>query len=381
MIDEACEYDRLRSAEIPPAETPKQGFGEIGEGKPTTLWITPSLVGINLLLFVVMACTGVSIMSPDVQSLSNWGANVGPLTAGGQWWRLFTCMFLHIGLIHLLFNMFVLWGIGRVFERFVGSIELTVVYLIAGLFGSLASIGWNPDVVSAGASGAIFGVYGALLGFLLRDPHSIPRAVQKITAKNALIFIAYNLVFGLVNRHVDVAAHLGGLISGFICGFAIVQQHTADAAKRRVRSNLFVLVGGLITLSATAWSIPKERGISVEFAKATAIERQALRHFDDAVVKARAGALSESGFANIIDREVLPELHEFRVRLSVLANNPRANIKMVEAMERYTTAREAAFAHMAHALRTGNQEEVKNAIEQQEVAANRFSEEMKNAKQ
>ena len=104
-------------------------------------------------------------MQMQVATVLEWGANFGPKTMDGQWWRLFTSMFLHFGIIHIGFNMWVLWNVGRLVERLVGNFGFALLYVVSGLLGSVASLAWNPTTISAGASGAVFGVVGALIGF------------------------------------------------------------------------------------------------------------------------------------------------------------------------------------------------------------------------
>ena len=125
---------------------------------------TPAIVAANVLVFATMIATGVNFFEPTVASMLDWGGNFGPLTENGQWWRLVTCLFLHYGILHLGFNMWVLRDLGRVVERLVGNVGFVALYFVSGIAASLASLTWNPVVVSAGASGAVFGVAGALLG-------------------------------------------------------------------------------------------------------------------------------------------------------------------------------------------------------------------------
>ena len=136
--------------------------------------VTSVLLALNVVIFGLMLAWGMDPMQPAIDGLIQWGANYGPKTTQGEWWRMFTCMFLHIGVLHLLFNMLALWNVGSCMERLLGSTGFLVLYLLAGLLGSVASVAWNPFVVSAGASGAIFGLYGGLLAFLMRH-----RAMQQ----------------------------------------------------------------------------------------------------------------------------------------------------------------------------------------------------------
>src|ERR1051325_2209939 len=99
--------------------------------------VTPVLVVMNVLVFIAMAATGVGLMEPKIVDLIKWGAAFGPLTTHGEWWRVVTAMFIHIGVIHVAMNMFVLWSAGPVAERIFGSVSFAVLYLLAGIGGSL----------------------------------------------------------------------------------------------------------------------------------------------------------------------------------------------------------------------------------------------------
>src|SRR5690606_3233599 len=139
-------------------------------------WITDALVAANVAVFVLMVVSGVSALSPTGQELLGWGANYAPLTLAGEWWRLFSSVFVHAGLIHLGFNTYALLLAGRMVERVYGHAGYLLLYLFAGLTGSAASAIFSGGP-SVGASGAIFGIFGALLAFLLRRRALIPMTV------------------------------------------------------------------------------------------------------------------------------------------------------------------------------------------------------------
>jgi rhomboid protease GluP len=186
--------------------------------------ITTALIAINLLVFAAMVISGVSFTEPTPLDALKWGADFGPVTVGeGQWWRLLTACFVHFGIIHIAFNMYVLYQIGPFVQITFGRTRYLIIYFAAGLSGSVISLWIHPQSVGAGASGAIFGLYGAVFGFLLRERRSLNPAVMKSIAKSAGIFILYNLVFGVMNRTTDVSAHLGGLLAGFLAGIALVR--------------------------------------------------------------------------------------------------------------------------------------------------------------
>ena len=215
--------------------------------------VTPVLIAANVLVFAIMVARGVSPLSPTTDSLLAWGANYGRLSASGQWWRLATAMFLHVGVIHLLMNMWVLWDAGLLVERMLGPVAFASAYLLAGLAGSCASALWSPDRSSAGASGAIFGIFGVLAAFLLRQRRALPPGALTSLTRSSLFFVGYNVIYGLTNPSIDMAAHLGGLAGGFVVGLPLVHALTPDARARMWRRAAVVTAVGLVAVGGL-WS-------------------------------------------------------------------------------------------------------------------------------
>jgi len=188
--------------------------------KPTNgFFITPILLNINILIFVLMAITGVNIMLPDNESLINWGANFRPITLEGQWWRLLTNCFLHIGIFHLLMNMYALVYIGLLLEPYLGKTRFISAYLLTGIAASVSSLWWHNFTISAGASGAIFGMYGVFLAMLTTN--FIEKSARKALFTSIAVFVGYNLLFGMQGG-IDNAAHIGGLVSGLLIGYVFI---------------------------------------------------------------------------------------------------------------------------------------------------------------
>lgn len=202
----------------------------------TSGMVTKAILGINVAVFLAMLFAGVSILeNPAGRDLVQWGANFGPYTLGGQWWRLLTCVFIHGSFLHIAFNMWCLWSLGELAESLYGHWTFAAVYLITGVASSLTSVWWNPQVLSVGASGAIFGIAGALVASFYLGEFSLPSAAIKGSLRSVALFVAYNLFFGAVAHGIDNAAHIGGLVSGLILGALIarVAPH-ADEPLRRV---------------------------------------------------------------------------------------------------------------------------------------------------
>ena len=183
--------------------------------------LTNTIILINLLIYVISAYQSQSIIDMDIETLVNMGALYGPYTVQDrEWSRLFTAMFLHGGMTHLLMNMFSLYLIGRGAEMYFDTKSYVSIYLFSGLLGGLASLYMHPISVGVGASGAIFGIFGALAGYFVAYKDRIETQF-KAFMKNFAIIIGINLVLGFSIPSVDVSAHVGGLVVGFIGGFIL----------------------------------------------------------------------------------------------------------------------------------------------------------------
>jgi rhomboid protease GluP len=256
-----------RTAEVDRAIEEKRAFDRAIEQLGTQPIATSGLVAANVLVFVLIATQGGGWFIPDPRVLVHWGSNFGPLTLNGEWWRLFTSMFLHFGLMHLALNMWVLWSMGRLIERMFGSLHYLFLYVFAGLCGSLASLWWHPAVNSAGASGAIFGLLGGLLAFVVNPATGVPSTIVARHRSTALVFIAYNLLNGFTHRGIDNACHMGGLAGGFLMGWMLARPLSPAAREGDSRWALSAALG-LVALTAVGWTLarrPHPRAVDVTF--------------------------------------------------------------------------------------------------------------------
>ncbi len=223
------------------------------------------LLAINIIVFLAMLAFGISAIDPDTAKVLQWGADYGPYTLGGQYWRLITSMFLHFGIIHIFGNMWCLWSLGRLAERLLGALSVIGVYLLTGVGASLLSLSWDPMRVSAGASGAIFGIAGALITTLYFGKHNLPQESVRRLLGYVLRFSLLNLFFGL-KGHIDNMAHLGGLVTGLLIGLFLARTFTSSAEEQGTRRRTIMAVSALVLLVLFV-SVAKAKQYAVEFNK------------------------------------------------------------------------------------------------------------------
>lgn len=194
-----------RQAEKKQRELEQQDMSFFSSGKPI---VTYTVLALLAVIFLVLERSGSSM---NVNTLIELGAKYNPGIVEGEWWRLVTAMFLHIGFLHLFMNSLALFFIGGITERIYGTARFIIIYFAAGVFASTVSFAMNEQV-SAGASGAIFGCFGALLYLGLAHQ----RLFFRTLGMNVLVILGINLVFGFTVQAVDNGAHIGGLVGGFI---------------------------------------------------------------------------------------------------------------------------------------------------------------------
>jgi membrane associated rhomboid family serine protease/Flp pilus assembly protein TadD len=217
--------------------------------------VTQVIFGINVAVFIGMLLSGVSPTSPTSANLLAWGANYGPYTLTGDWWRLLTSCFVHIGIIHIALNMWCLWSLGGLAERLYGRATFACVYLLCGISGSIVSVLWHRiPTISAGASGAIFGVAGAVIASMKLGEFAsgtMPPGVMQ----SLLAFVGYNVVFGAISGVTDNGCHIGGLLAGAALGALIAK--VAPEPRMMPRLGVLVLVG--VLLGGGAFALQRTR--------------------------------------------------------------------------------------------------------------------------
>jgi rhomboid protease GluP len=216
-------------------------------GRP---WVTIALIAANCGVFLYLCIAGAGPFQ-TWDSLVAVGANWGPITLDGQWWRLFTETFLHFTPAHLALNMWTLWVFGRTTEPLLGSAAFLWLYVFCALCASLTSVFWHPQLICAGAAGAIFGVLGARFAVMLSPAAQVPFGIARYELSTGIVFIGYSALHALMDRRVDVPGHIGGLLSGFALGLVLARPLDPQTrAERASRLPLGVLLGALIVLGA-----------------------------------------------------------------------------------------------------------------------------------
>jgi membrane associated rhomboid family serine protease len=286
-------------------------------------WITSAVVFANVVIFVATALALKRVDLSAAPQMITWGANFAPLTLHGQWWRLLSALFLHGNIAHVFFNMWALWNVGRLTEHLYGNWAFAFLYLACGVLSGLASIVWDPSRATIGASGAIFGIFAAVIVFSL---HPRIRGAVKVPAAlwvSTLVFALYNLAAGFFYPGVDNAAHVGGVLSGVILGACLVRPLDLKVRSRFPVKNM-VVATVLATIAGVA-AVWQATGLGDQL---TAPERyvrthlwyvngevENLRKWQEIALQAGSGQLSNAALSERFQREIVPFWEDASARL------------------------------------------------------------------
>lgn len=221
------------------------------EMTPVT-WALYLMVALNVGVWLANVLSGISAFRPASAELLRWGANsAASVVEDRQYWRLLTATFLHAGVLHIALNMLGLWEAGKRLNRLYGNFQFLMIYFASALVGSGLSLHFSAQQsVSVGASGAVFGVLGALLAAMYRHRGSIPGMMSKNVMTSQGIFLVYALGQGFAKEGIDNAAHIGGLLAGSLLAWLLVgrMDETQGARRRQVA----VMAGLLLPAAAVA---------------------------------------------------------------------------------------------------------------------------------
>lgn len=347
------------------------GLTDLLHDSPWRAPITLGLMACNILVFATMLGYGAGLWHTSNSVQLAWGANFGPATQDGQWWRLGTAMFLHFGLVHLALNMWALWDVGRLVERLLGRLRFVLLYLASGMFGNLLSLVLQGNrAVSGGASGAVFSLYGALLVFLWRERRHVDKGEFRWLFGAASAFTLLTLGMGLVVPGIDNAAHVGGLVCGAVLARVLARPWTAGSPHAHrgqwLAGVLLALGTTLLVLNIPAPSYRMGEELRArEAIRLFLSEDQRISKRLDALLNAtRRGGVSFEQLAGTIDTDVTADYQESFEQLSALSLGAAApSAKTLEVLRKYAALRSDASQALAEGLRTKDAAMVRRALE------------------
>ncbi len=341
------------------AKPPKGGeaFYRALEARTTWALVTPAIVVSYIVVFLLLLAGSGSLGDP--RTLVDWGSSIGTRTTNDEWWRLGTAMFVHVGVIHLIAEIAGLVQVGLLVERLVGRLAFVVVYVASGVLAGLWSLTLHPVSVQAGASGAIFGVYGLLLATLVlglaqRTSLTVPVNVLKGLWPGVAVFLVYNML----TEGVFSEAMQAGFVVGFTGGMLIAGRVISDKPPaRRVAAVLATTVAIVVALAAPLRGLAD---VSGEVAKVKEGEERTARTYDTAVDRFKSGRLSAQELARLADR-IVSELQSIQTQLVALDNVPAEHWPMVEKACEYLKLRQDSWRLRAEGLRAGRARALQDA--------------------
>ncbi|SFN80828.1 rhomboid protease GluP [Nitrosospira briensis] len=337
--------------------------------------VTKLLGVINLVVFAAMLAGGAGLWHSSNSVQLAWGANFGPATQDGEWWRLGSAMFLHFGVVHLALNLCALWDVGQLVERMYGHVRFACIYFASGLAGNLLSLVAHRGLaISGGASGAIFGICGALLVFMWRERGNLHPRDFRWFFWGAAGFAAVSLVLGLLITGIDNAAHIGGFAAGILGAmiFARPAEAGGRGSSRRLRRTR-LLAGGAFALAIII--LVTQIPVRTYRWSEEVLTRQEIGEFlrDDAAItrtwqnildEGKQGGVSFDELAGRIDIAVGDRYEESFEQLSHLPPDPALpSAATVEMLRQYAERRRDASRALAEGLRANKPEQIRDALE------------------
>ncbi|MDB5851293.1 MAG: hypothetical protein JWP29_5045 [Rhodoferax sp.] len=297
---------------------------ELDRRTPVT-WALYFIVAANVGVWVAQVAGGISATAPKPAQLHAWGANsAASVLLDQEYWRLFTAPFLHGGAAHLGFNMLALWAAGRQLSRLLGNLQFVLVYLATALCGSAASLHFaGQSSVSVGASGAVFGVLGALLAVSWQYRHRLPPHDNRRLWMGLGLFVVYSLVHGFTQSNVDNGAHVGGLAAGLLLGLLFKGRFDQAQAPGRglLHAGLGLAVaGGAVAFGVMSTPVPRVwPGPLYEAQEALRVVtpqfQQTFKGLEVAGQRRRQGQINRHQFLAYQERVAMPQCQRIAARL------------------------------------------------------------------
>lgn len=336
------------------------------------LRLTWLLLTINIVVFVLMLLNGAGLWHSQNGVQLAWGANFGPATQDGEWWRLGTALFLHFGLIHVALNMWAFWDAGQWVERMYGSFRFALIYFAAGLAGNLLSLVVHAGhAVSGGASGAIFGIYGALLCYLWLGRARIHRDEFRWLFRAATLFSILTIVFGLLIPGIDNAAHIGGLATGALVGLILIRPddfvhgHYRRERALAVVAVLVMVAGMIVAIPEPAYRWSEEKQIRLEIGEFLQEDAAITRDWEKILLHGSRMQVPADALADAIETAVTSRYDQSFDELSALPSDSHLpSAPTLDYLKQYAEERRDISHSLAEGLREGDGEKVRKAMAQ-----------------
>ncbi|MDT7517555.1 rhomboid family intramembrane serine protease [Rhodoferax sp. TBRC 17660] len=328
--------------------------------------VTVGLIVLNQLVFVALAAAGGGWWHAGRGVQLDWGANFAPATQDGQWWRLGSAMFIHFGIWHLLLNMWALWDIGRLLEGLLGRWRFALLYLGAGVCGNLVSLVVQGNrAVSGGASGAVFGLYGALLVFLWVERRQVEAGEFRWLFGGALGFSVLMLGLGWFMPGIDNAAHGGGLLAGMLWAGLLLRPWTASSPAAGVRPGLsatllvvaVVLLG--LVLPEPAYRFGEEVKARQSIQRFISDDERIHEHWNSILNDVQKNSASFESIAGRMDAEVVqPYRQSFEDLMRASPESAAPSAATLANLQAYAAQKASQAQKQVDALRQGNKPEL-----------------------
>jgi membrane associated rhomboid family serine protease len=331
--------------------------------------VTPAILVVNAAVFGLMLVGPGGLGDPD--TLVGWGANVASRTTNGEWWRVVTMLFVHSGPIHLTATVAGLVPLGLMLERLVGSVAFATAFFGAGILAAIVSLSTSAVAVSAGGSGAIFGLYGLLSASVIwgaiANPHvAIPVATVNRVVAPAAAFVLYNLANDSVGIAGEVAGFAAGLLGGLVLARGVIQYRPPARRSAVISVAAVVLaVGAAVPLRGTG-------DVRSDIERVITLEGDTAGAYDAAVDRFRSGQGTAASLAHLIEGTIVPELLAARSHLKAVERVPREQLPLVAAAEEYLALREKAWRMRADALRAASMPALRDADRAERASLDAF---------
>jgi membrane associated rhomboid family serine protease len=330
--------------------------------------VTPAILALNVAIFLAM-CVGGGALS-DSATLVAWGGNVGPRTTNGEWWRLVTSLFVHAGAFQLLGNLIGVLSVGLMLERLVGPVAFTLTYLVAGAIAGIAALSAHAVIVSTGASGAVFGIYGLLAasvmwGFYRRSATTIPFAALKRLLPAAFFFLVVDLLTNGIRSDVRIVGFGSGLTAGLILAAGFTYRKPAP---RRVFATVTATAGIVMVLIAPLRGL---NDVRADVANVIAFENRTAHEYDTVLKRFSQGRSTIGERIELID-QIRPELQALLTRLESFHKVPREHQLLVTGAIEYLKTRDESWRLRREALRKSNLQILRQADSVERVSLDTF---------